>query len=154
LHGRGWSKNQVFWHSISETARMILSILYTMICISRYVRCSKGYEHSYDDRWTIVRIFLCTFEELRICSVWRSDKLFIAMCYIGFVTYTGKILISILGYLFWVIRWHNKMEESSMMTWMSSNVKHCDRYCNEGSVYNRSRSGKRTRCSSKCASTM
>jgi hypothetical protein len=30
--------------------------------------------------------------------------------------------ISILGYLFSVIRWHNKMEESSMMTWMSSNV--------------------------------
>jgi hypothetical protein len=52
----------------------------------------KGYEHSYDDRWTIVRIFLCTFEELRICYVYRSDKWFIAMCYIGLVTYTGKIL--------------------------------------------------------------
>jgi hypothetical protein len=31
-------------------------------------------------------------------------------------------VISILGYLFRVIRWHNKMEESSMMTWMSSNA--------------------------------
>jgi hypothetical protein len=31
----------------------------------------------------IVRIFLCTFEEVRICSVCRSDKWFIAMCYIG-----------------------------------------------------------------------
>jgi hypothetical protein len=81
----------------------------------------KGYENSYDDRWTIVRIFLCTFEEVRICSICRSDKWFIAMCYIDFVTYTGKI-ISILGYLFRVIRWHNKMEESSIMTWMSSNV--------------------------------
>jgi hypothetical protein len=48
----------------------------------------KGYEHSYDERWIIVRIFLCTFEELRIYSVCRSDKWFIAMCYIGFVTYT------------------------------------------------------------------
>jgi hypothetical protein len=27
-----------------------------------------------------------------ISSVCRSDKWFIAMCYIGFVTYTGKIL--------------------------------------------------------------
>jgi hypothetical protein len=106
---------------MSETARMILSILYTMICISRYVRCSKGYKHSYDDRWTIVKIFLCTLEELRICSVCRSDKLFIAMSYNGFVIYTGKIYL-ILGYLFRVIRWHNKMEKSSKMTWMSSNV--------------------------------
>jgi hypothetical protein len=52
----------------------------------------KGYAHSYDDRWTIVRIFLCAFKELRIYSVCKSDKWFIAMCYIGFVTYTGKIL--------------------------------------------------------------
>jgi hypothetical protein len=51
----------------------------------------KGYEHSYDDRWTIVRIFLCTFEEVRICSVCRSDKWFIVTCYIGFITYTDKI---------------------------------------------------------------
>jgi hypothetical protein len=51
-----------------------------------------GYEHSYDDRWTIVRLFLYIFEELRICSVCRSDKWFIAMSYIGFVTYTCKIL--------------------------------------------------------------
>ena len=51
----------------------------------------KGYEHSYDDRWTIVKLFLYTFEEVRICSVCRSDKWLIAMCYIGFVTYTGKI---------------------------------------------------------------
>jgi hypothetical protein len=50
----------------------------------------KGYEHLYDDHWTIVRIFLCTLEELRICSICRSDKWFFAMCYIGFVTYTGK----------------------------------------------------------------
>jgi hypothetical protein len=50
----------------------------------------KGYEHLYDDRWTIVKIFLCTFEEVRICSVCRSDKWFIAMCYTGFVTYTVK----------------------------------------------------------------
>jgi hypothetical protein len=40
----------------------------------------KGYEYSYDDHWTIVRIFLCTFEELRICSVCRSDKWFIVVC--------------------------------------------------------------------------
>jgi hypothetical protein len=52
----------------------------------------KGYEHSYDDRWTIVKIFLCTFEELRIYYVCRSDKWFIAMSYIGFVTHTSKIL--------------------------------------------------------------
>jgi hypothetical protein len=52
----------------------------------------KGYEHSYDDCWTIVKIFLCTFEEPRIRYVCRSGKWFIAMCYIGFVTYTGKIL--------------------------------------------------------------
>jgi hypothetical protein len=84
----------VFGHSMSETTRMTLSILYTMICISRYVRCSKGYEHSYDDRWKIVRIFLCTLEEVRICSVCRSDKWFIAMCYIVFVTYTGKIYLN------------------------------------------------------------
>jgi hypothetical protein len=37
----------------------------------------KGYEPSY---------------EVRICYVCRSDKWFIAMCYIGFVTYTGKFL--------------------------------------------------------------
>jgi hypothetical protein len=43
------------------------------------------------------------------------------MCCIDFVTYTGKIYL-ILGYLLRVIRWHNKMEESFMMTWMSSNV--------------------------------
>jgi hypothetical protein len=30
--------------------------------------------------------------------------------------------ISILDYLFWFIRWHIKIEESSMITWMSSNV--------------------------------
>jgi hypothetical protein len=134
LHGRGWSKNQLFWHLMSETTRMILSILYTMICRSRCVRCSKGYEHSYDDRWTIVRIFLCTFKEVRICSICRSDKWFIAMSYIGFVTFTGKIFVSILGYLFWVRRWHNKMEESSMITCMSFKVRHCDGYCNEGLV--------------------
>jgi hypothetical protein len=52
----------------------------------------RYYEHLYDDRRTIVNIFLYTLEELRICSVCRSDKWFIAMCYIGFVTYTGKIL--------------------------------------------------------------
>jgi hypothetical protein len=52
----------------------------------------KGYEYSYDDHWIIVKIFLCTFEELRICSVCESDKLFIVMCYIGFVTYTVEIL--------------------------------------------------------------
>jgi hypothetical protein len=46
------------------------------------------------------------------------------------------------------------MEESSMITSMSSNVKHCDGYCNEGLVYDRFRSGKSTRCSFKCASTM
>jgi hypothetical protein len=115
LHGKGWSKNQVFIHLMSETARMILSILYTMICISRYIRCSKS------DCCTIVKIFLCTLEELRICSVCNSDKWFIAMCCIDFVTYTGKIYL-IFGYLFRVIRWHNKMEESSMMTWMSSNI--------------------------------
>jgi hypothetical protein len=89
------------------------------------------YEHLYDDCWTIVKIFLCTFEELRICSVCRSDKWFIAICYIDFITYTEN-LISILDYLFWFRRWHNKMEESSMITWMSSNVKHCDGHCNEG----------------------
>jgi hypothetical protein len=66
-------------------------------CIPWYVypdmsNALKGYEHSYDDQRTIVRIFLCTFEELRICSVCESDKLFIAMCYIGFVTYTVEIL--------------------------------------------------------------
>jgi hypothetical protein len=44
------------------------------------------------------------------------------------------------------------MEESSMITWTSFKVRHCDRYCNEGLVYNCSRSSKRTRCSSKCAS--
>jgi hypothetical protein len=81
----------------------------------------KGYKHSCDDRWTIVRIFLCTLEELRIGSICKSDIWFIVMCYIDFVTYTGKIYL-ILGYLFKVIRWHNKMEESSIMTWMSSNV--------------------------------
>jgi hypothetical protein len=68
------------------------SILYTMICRSRYVRCCKGYEHSYDDCWTIIKIFLCTFKEVRICFVCRSDKWFIAMCYIGFVTYTVEFL--------------------------------------------------------------
>ena len=52
----------------------------------------KGYEHSYDDRWTIVKIFLYTFEEVRICSVCRSDKWFIAMSYTGYVTHTSKIL--------------------------------------------------------------
>jgi hypothetical protein len=52
----------------------------------------KGYEHLYDDRWIIVRIFLCTFEEQIIYYVCKSDKWFIAMCYIGFVTYTGKFL--------------------------------------------------------------
>jgi hypothetical protein len=131
LDGRGWSKNQLFWHLMSETTRMIFQS-----CIPWYVDpdvsdALKGYEHSYDDCWTIVKIFLCTFKEVRICSVCRSDKWSIAMCYIGFVTYTVK-LISILGYLFWVIRWHNKMEENSMMTWMSSSVKHCDGYYNEG----------------------
>jgi hypothetical protein len=49
----------------------------------------KGYEHSYDDHWTIVKIFLYTFEELRIYYVYRSDKWFIAMSYIGFVTHTS-----------------------------------------------------------------
>jgi hypothetical protein len=52
----------------------------------------KGYEHSYDDCWIIVRIFLCTFEELKIYSVCKNNKWFIAMCHIGFVIYTGKIL--------------------------------------------------------------
>jgi hypothetical protein len=52
----------------------------------------KGYEHSYDDRWTIVKIFLRTLEELRIYYVYRSDKWFIATCYISFVTHTSKIL--------------------------------------------------------------
>jgi hypothetical protein len=52
----------------------------------------KGYKHSYDDRWTVGKIFLCTLKELRICSVYGSDKWFIVMCYISFVTYTGKIL--------------------------------------------------------------
>jgi hypothetical protein len=52
----------------------------------------EGYKHSYDDCSTIVRIFLYTFEELRICSVCKSDKWFIAVCYIGFVTYTDRFL--------------------------------------------------------------
>jgi hypothetical protein len=52
----------------------------------------KGYKHSYDDCWTIVKIFLCTFKELRICSVCRSDKWLIVRYYIVFVTYTGNIL--------------------------------------------------------------
>jgi hypothetical protein len=43
-------------------------------------------------------------------------------CVILALSYIQVNLISILGYLFRVIRWHNKMEESSMMTWMSSNV--------------------------------
>jgi hypothetical protein len=52
----------------------------------------KGYEDSYDDRWTIVKIFICIFKELRIYYICRSDKWFIAMSYIGFVTHTSKIL--------------------------------------------------------------
>jgi hypothetical protein len=65
-----------------------LSILYTMICWSKHVRCSKRLRAFI--WWSLdnSKIFLCTFEELRIYSVCRSDKWFIAMCYIGFVTYT------------------------------------------------------------------
>jgi hypothetical protein len=154
LHGRGWRKNQLFWHLMSETARMILSVLYSMICISRYVQCSKRLRAfiwwSTDNSKNILMYFRRTKNMfcMRKWQIVHCNVLY-WLCHI----YSWNF-ISILGYLFWVIRWHNKMEESSMMTWMSSNVEHCDGYCNEGSVYNCSRSSKRTRCSSKCASTM
>jgi hypothetical protein len=105
---------------------MSLSILYIIICRSRYVKSSKGYENSYDDHWTIVKIFLCTFEELRICLVCRSDKLFTVRCYNGFDTYIGKF-ISILGYLFWVYvarldgrKFHDDLDEfqSETLWWI------------------------------------
>jgi hypothetical protein len=51
---------------------------------------------AYDDHWTIVKIFLCTLEELRVCFVCGSDKQFIVRCYIdtGFVINTNKFYLN------------------------------------------------------------
>jgi hypothetical protein len=111
-----------FWHLMSETTRMILSILYTMICRSRYVWCSKRLRAfiwwSLDNSKDILMYFRRT-KNISCMQMWQMVHCNVLhwLCHI----YSWNF-ISILSYLFWVRRWYNKMEESSMMTWMSSNI--------------------------------